>query len=278
MRPQRLLLLWLVLASLHFAVPVACADGEAAFRRHYDAAMRAYDAGRLQEAIRGFQQAYAIKQLPRLLLNLGQTHRRLGHAKDALGYYEFYLRVEPNPDPKLKTELDRYITQTKAMLEAAEKVRRDAGVASGDPDQADRPLALSPQESAPVTAPAADSRPPALDRGVPAPVPVSDERAPQVVVPSGQAAAVRERRPRPLWRLVTGAVVAVGGLALVGVGAWGLVVDGSCALPSCTMRGGPGSYQTQGLGIGLTVGGAVAIAGGVLLLAWPGPAQSLATN
>lgn len=115
---------WLLLS-----VQYAYADKATDFRKHYDRAISYYEKGAYESALTEYQMAYAIKQLPKLLLNIGQLHRKLGHAKDALGYYELYLRVEPNPEPQLKAELDRYIQQTRAMLDAAERVRGESVVA-----------------------------------------------------------------------------------------------------------------------------------------------------
>lgn len=112
---------WLLLS-----VQNAYADKATDFRKHYDRAISYYEKGAYESALIEYQMAYAIKQLPKLLLNIGQLHRKLGHAKDALGYYELYLRVEPNPEPQLKAELDRYIQQTRAMLDAAERVRGES--------------------------------------------------------------------------------------------------------------------------------------------------------
>jgi hypothetical protein len=105
-------------------------DREAEFERQYKRGVALYKAEKYQEAVEALQAAYAIKQLPRLLLNLGQAHRKLGHAREALGYYEFYLRVEPNPRPEIKTELDGYIAQTRAMLDAAERAQRESVAAT----------------------------------------------------------------------------------------------------------------------------------------------------
>lgn len=135
----RLLLLCLMLDPLVGPKKLVYADEATEFRQHYEQAVRLYEAGKYQDSLTEFQAAYSIKQLPRLLLNLGQVHRRLGHAKDALGYYEYYLRVEPNPEPKLKADLDRYIAQARVMLEAAEKVRRESAAAAAAKKQSQRP-------------------------------------------------------------------------------------------------------------------------------------------
>src|SRR5205823_2127459 len=88
-----------------------------------DKAVELYKAEEFEDAIKEFQAAYALRQLPKLLLNIAQAHRKLGRAKEALGFYEFYLRVEPSPKAELKAELEAYITQTRAMLAAAEEMK-----------------------------------------------------------------------------------------------------------------------------------------------------------
>lgn len=122
----------------------AWADENEDFRRHYEQAIGLYDRGKYEESIAAFQKAYALRQLPRLLLNLGQLYRKLGRAREALGYYELYLRVEPNPEPKLKVELDQYIQQTRAMLEAAQRIQTESEIARQQAAQERRLDAASP--------------------------------------------------------------------------------------------------------------------------------------
>ena len=141
----RLMVLLALLALLaHSELAPAWADENEDFRRHYEQAIGLYDRGKYEESIAAFQKAYALRQLPRLLLNLGQLHRKLGRAREALGYYELYLRVEPNPEPKLKVELDRYIQQTRAMLEAAQRIQTESEIARQQAAQERRLDATSP--------------------------------------------------------------------------------------------------------------------------------------
>lgn len=79
----RLLLMCLMLSPLLGTLEVAHADEATEFRSHYEQAMKLYESGRCQDSLNEFQAAHAIKQLPELLLNLGQAHRRLGHAKES---------------------------------------------------------------------------------------------------------------------------------------------------------------------------------------------------
>lgn len=94
------------------------------FEAHFRRATEAYDARDYEGAIRELKAAYVLRQHPRLLLNLGQAYRSLGHARQALAHYEMYLSAEPNPQPELRAELERYIRQTRAMLEAARQLAR----------------------------------------------------------------------------------------------------------------------------------------------------------
>jgi hypothetical protein len=84
---------------------------------HYKRALGYYESKDYARAIREFQAAYKVRQLPRILLNIGQVYRKLGMASTALKFYEHYLRVDLQPKPEIKAEVDRYIAQTRAMLD-----------------------------------------------------------------------------------------------------------------------------------------------------------------
>src|SRR5258708_1076485 len=62
------------------------------FEKHTDHAITLYQQQHYEDSIREFQAAYAIRPWPRLLFNIGQAHLKLGQAKEALSYYEHYLR------------------------------------------------------------------------------------------------------------------------------------------------------------------------------------------
>ena len=99
-----------------FSVGIAVARADLA-DQHYKRALIFYENKDYPRAIREFQTAYKIRQLPRILLNIGQVYRKLGMASTALKFYEHYLRVDPQPKPEIKGEVDRYIAQTRAMLD-----------------------------------------------------------------------------------------------------------------------------------------------------------------
>ncbi len=199
---SRWLLVFVLLGSLLAIRPgVGRADSTREFRQHYESALRLYDGGQFEGAIKEFQAAYALKQLPRLLLNIGQAHRKLGHARDALGFYEFYLRVEPNPKPEIKAELTSYITQTRALLDAAERMRAEQGGTEPAPasmlppptppaDANAKPAATpagSPGATATATAPAATSG-------------AADVRLTAAAAPAGTSAVSDSAARRPVYK------------------------------------------------------------------------------
>lgn len=108
-----LLLLGLLLGSFE---RTALAKGDLA-EQHYSKGLAFYESKDYPSAIREFQAAYKIRQLPRILLNIGQVYRKLGMASTALKFYEHYLRVDPKAKPEIRAEVDRYIAMTRAMLD-----------------------------------------------------------------------------------------------------------------------------------------------------------------
>lgn len=89
-------------------------DFDGLFRR----GMTLYQKKDFEAAIEAFQAAYKVRQFPRVLLNIAQVYRKMGNAQLALDYYQQFIKAEPNPPPKIKVDVEQYIAQTKAMLEA----------------------------------------------------------------------------------------------------------------------------------------------------------------
>lgn len=108
-----------LLAVLVLVLSAASARADLA-DQHYKRALKAYETKEFPLAIREFQAAYRARQLPRILLLIGQVYRKLGMASTALKFYQHYLRVDPNPKPDVKAEVDRYIAMTQAMLDPPE--------------------------------------------------------------------------------------------------------------------------------------------------------------
>jgi tetratricopeptide (TPR) repeat protein len=172
-----------------------------------------YQQGNYEACIEKFQTAFSINPDSLLLYNLGQAHRKLKQEREALNYYQFYLRTAGNIAPEMRSKVEGYVQELRQAIDDKEQ----------------------------------------------------RSRQPTVVV------RTTERRPRPLWRLIVGPVLAAGGAATLGIGAWGLSGNGTCVdTPSDPMLHCSKVYDTAGLGGGLIGAGSVLLLGGVLLAALPG--------
>jgi len=87
-------------------------------------------------------------------------------------------------------------------------------------------------------------------------------------LPQGVKASLWAGNRRPLWRVVTGAAAMGTGLLLIGIGGTGLAADGQCVPPLVppaqvcreTIHSAAIGGSLLGVGLGLTIGGAVLIA------------------
>ena len=105
---------------------------------HYEQALSQYDAGRYDDALAGFQAAYARRQMPWLLINIGRAVQRLGRPQEAINYYERYKKAEPNIDPEAEKRVNKYIEQARALLEQT-------------PEQPNLPIPPKPEPTPPPT-------------------------------------------------------------------------------------------------------------------------------
>jgi tetratricopeptide (TPR) repeat protein len=78
-------------------------------RREYQQGVSHYEAGRFEEALQAFQRAYALAQLPDLLVNQAKAAERLRRYEDSAAYLERYLGVNPKaPDrEQIRAEIVR---------------------------------------------------------------------------------------------------------------------------------------------------------------------------
>lgn len=113
------------------------AKRSAEFSQHLDRGMKLYEERKFSEAIEEFQQAYERQQLPRILYNMARAHLQLGHAEEALGLHQKFLRLEPNLTPDVKQQAQEDIAKARGMLEAAERIQaiamRNNAPAEGEP-------------------------------------------------------------------------------------------------------------------------------------------------
>ena len=113
-------------------------------RTAYQKALALYDEGRYEEALAGFQGAYARRQMPWLLLNIGRTVQRLGRPKEAIGYYERYKKADPNIDPETERRVNKYIEQAQALLEQTPPSPQPLNLTPPPPTPVDTPQVATP--------------------------------------------------------------------------------------------------------------------------------------
>lgn len=108
------------------------------FKRFVAQAAQRFQEGRYDDAIAAFEAAYAIKQDPALLFNMGNAHRRAGHLEDALATYQRLLAVDP--ETPQRAEVRGYMAELRTRLDLRVGARRAEGgkaAARGeDPDPA----------------------------------------------------------------------------------------------------------------------------------------------
>lgn len=147
------LLLYMLLSGLCLSERAALAVPEDACikddkcKDHYTKGVKLYKEELFDEALTEFQAAYAARQMPLLLVNIGRTMQKLGRPKEALSHYERFLRAEPKMDPETKKRVEDYIVQVKALIDS-------------EPAKPDKPIVAAPQvPTTPTPAPPAPPPP-----------------------------------------------------------------------------------------------------------------------
>jgi len=97
------------------AEPVAGTDTRG-LREILDSATRHFKAGEYEQAIVEFQLAYQKRQLPTLLFNVAQAHRKASHWAEALALYERFLKEDPKS--ALLPEAEAHAAAMRARLDA----------------------------------------------------------------------------------------------------------------------------------------------------------------
>jgi hypothetical protein len=127
-------------------------------REHFDRGNSYFDAGQFDNAIKEFEQSYAIKPVPLLLFDIGNVARVSGKNEMAIEYFRRYLRQAP-AGTKERTEARRYLAEmTKPGYKAppppappAPEAPPPAPVAAPAPAPAPAPAAALPPPIAPHT-------------------------------------------------------------------------------------------------------------------------------
>ena len=85
-------------------------------KEHHDKAVNYYNQQYYEEALSEFQAAYAARQMPLLLINIGRTLQKLGRPKEAISYYERFQQAESKPDPAVQAKVTDYLSQARALV------------------------------------------------------------------------------------------------------------------------------------------------------------------
>jgi tetratricopeptide (TPR) repeat protein len=150
-----------VAAAIVATTPASAAaqSGSEAARVAFQEGKRAYNLGRWEEALAGFEKAYKLSGDTVLLFNVAQAHRLAGHLEEALVSYRAFLREQPSSPNRGLAE--SWI----AVVEAKRKAHQaDPTAPSVRP-----PARGEPRSAAPAGVPARDQRAPTLDVTRPAP-------------------------------------------------------------------------------------------------------------
>jgi hypothetical protein len=208
-----------------------------------------------QEALDLYQSAYDRVHEPRLLMNLGRCHFRLGRARKALELYASFQKAAPDPDPQLATRLELFITEAKRAVES------DTSGQENPPGTTDK----TPSGTSEVTL-------------IVPPSPPGDEPPPADPLAKLGGRLVLGR---PLYRVVLGGTAIGLGLVSLGLGIGALSANGTCVAQSesapnlCainyTPTGTPFTRVLDGItpGAPLLLVGVVLTAGGIALIAVP---------
>jgi tetratricopeptide (TPR) repeat protein len=155
-------------------------------REHFDRGNSYFEGGKYDNAIKEFEQSYAIKPVPLLLFDIGNVARVSGKNEMAIEYFRRYLRTAP-AGARERLEARRFLAE---MTKPGYK------------------------------APAAEAPPPAETPPPPATPPPAPPAAVATPAPATPAAADKQPLYKKwwLWTAVGGAVVAVGLGVGLGVG------------------------------------------------------------
>jgi tetratricopeptide (TPR) repeat protein len=97
--------------------PVYDQKQEKEARAHFDRAEKAFNLGRFEEALGGYQAAYEVLPLPAFLFNIAQCHRNMGNREQAIFFYQRYLSLDP--EAANRPVVEELIADQQRQLESA---------------------------------------------------------------------------------------------------------------------------------------------------------------
>jgi hypothetical protein len=96
---------------------VAPAGAQESFSDHYDRAAAHSAADQYEAALRELDAAYKIRQLPKLLYEMGRMHQNLGHAKEAFDFYMRYLAADSGSEQEVRADAERRVRALRALTQ-----------------------------------------------------------------------------------------------------------------------------------------------------------------
>ena len=120
--------------------PVSAKD-KAAARALLREGTRLFSKGKHQDALDRFNRAYALYPSPKLLYNIAQAHRELGHQVEALAAFEGFLAQVEKPPATLAAEVRRSVAELQAQLA---ELQIQVDVTGAELSLDGKPLGLAP--------------------------------------------------------------------------------------------------------------------------------------
>ncbi len=89
------------------------------FLAEYNQGKLLYKAQKFEDAIKFFQRALTLQHDPNVIYNIAQSHRKLGHHREAKEYFEWFLRIPSTISIAERQSVEEIVT------ELGEKIRRE---------------------------------------------------------------------------------------------------------------------------------------------------------
>jgi tetratricopeptide (TPR) repeat protein len=176
-------------------------------RAKFQQAEKAFNLGKFNEALAGYQDAYEAKPLPAFLFNIAQCYRNLANYERARFFYRRYLALEPrSPNRRLVEDLVVEMTRLMEKQRAATTATAPA-VTPAPPAPEPAPPAAAATEPPPAVAVAP---PPLPAPPVAAVAPAAEPPAALITTPGEPEAPSRPVYKRWWFWTGIGAVVAGG--------------------------------------------------------------------
>lgn len=105
--------------------------------QHYERGGSYFEAKDYQRALEEFQSSYSIRQIPRVLINIGSCHFRLGNPERAIALYESYLRSAPDSveEAAVKAEVEKLIANAREAIDAKKQLINTSTSSPSEPNQ-----------------------------------------------------------------------------------------------------------------------------------------------